>query len=188
MVSPEIAEAEAKFERAAQRYARGKYSQGMIFGAVGIGLFCCVLAIAFDAHHVPAWYGVAALAGGIGAIVSVLQRMASGKLKLEYDAGDSTLITLGAVRPLLGAIFGAVLFCAIEGGWLPAVSVETNHELAFYSVLGFLAGFNERFAQDMLVVSAGTLAHQPVSDANRVPVASIRGGMDSETAGGADDR
>lgn len=160
MVSPEIAEAEATFERAAQRYARGRYSQGMVLGVVAIGLFCGALAIAFNIHHVPAWYGVAVLAGGVGAIVSVLQRMASGKLKLEYDAGDSTLIILGAVRPLVGAIFGTVLFCAINGGWLPAVKVETHHELAFYAVLGFLAGFNERFAQDMLVASAGQLAHR----------------------------
>lgn len=163
MVSPEIAEAEAKFERAAQRYARSKYSQGMVLGVIAIGLLCCALAIVFDAHHVPAWNGVAALAGGVGAIVSVLQRMASSKLELEYDAGDGTLITLGAVRPLVGAIFGTILFCAIEGGWLPAIKVETNHELAFYAVLGFLAGFNERFAQDMLVASAGQLVHRTLA-------------------------
>jgi hypothetical protein len=159
MVTPEIVAAEAKFQRAAQRHARGKYSQGMVLGAFAIGLISCGLAIAFQAHNIPAWYGVAALAGAVGAIVSVFQRMASGNLKLEYDAGDSTLITLGAVRPLVGAIFGTILFCAFEGGWLPAVAVETNHHLAFYAVLGFLAGFNERFAQDMLVTSAGQLTH-----------------------------
>lgn len=169
MVAPEIAEAETKFDRAAQRYARGRYGQGMVLGVTSIGLLCCAMAVAFDVHHVPAWYGVAPLAGGVGATVSVLQRMATGKLKLEYDAGDGTLLTLGAVRPVIGAIFGTVLFCAVEGGWLSAVDVKAHHELAFYAVLGFLAGFNERFAQDMLVASAAQVSHRGTDAADAPP-------------------
>jgi hypothetical protein len=157
LIRPGIEEAEADFDRAAQRYARGQYGRGMLAGAAAIVGLCVGLAGAFAIWDVPAWQGVAVLGGGVGAIVSVLQRMASGKLKLDYDAGRWTLEVLGAVRPLIGAVFAVVLFCAIEGGWLPAIQVETDHELAFYAVLGFLAGFNERFAQDMLVASAAQL-------------------------------
>jgi hypothetical protein len=158
VIEPRINEAEADFERAAQRYAQSRYGKGMILGIVAVGMICGVMAIAFGAHHVPAWYGVAVLAGGVGATVSVLQRMASNKLHLEYDAGRGTLLTLGAVRPLIGAIFGLVLFCAINGGWIPAIEVSTGDALGFYAVLGFLAGFNERFAQDMLVISASRVS------------------------------
>lgn len=158
LIRPGIDEAEADFDRAAQRYARGQYGRGMLVGAAAIMALCMALAGAFAIWDIPAWQGVAVLGGGIGAIVSVLQRMASGKLKLDYNAGRRTLEVLGAVRPLVGAVFAVVLFCAIEGGWLPAIRVETDHELAFYAVLGFLAGFNERFAQDMLVASAARFA------------------------------
>jgi hypothetical protein len=87
--------------------------------------------------------------------------MASGSLQLDYDAGRRTLMTLGAVRPAIGAVFGIVLFSAVEGGWLPAIHIATDNALAFYAVLGFLAGFNERFAQDMLVTSAAQLNAKP---------------------------
>jgi hypothetical protein len=157
IIHPSVTEAEADFKRAAQRYARGRYGKGMVLGVGAIGLICAALASIFFIEHVPAFYGVAILGGGIGATVSVLQRMASGSLRLDYDAGDRTLVTLGAVRPLIGAIFGIVLFSAVEGGWLPAIHIATGSALAFYAVLGFLAGFNERFAQDMLGASAAQL-------------------------------
>jgi hypothetical protein len=126
-------------------------------GVAVIIVMCAALAAVFSSDHVPAWYGVALLSGGLGAIVSVLQRMASGRLRLDYDAGRGMLIVLGAVRPLIGAVFGMVLFAAVDGGWLPSLQVSQTHALAFYAVLGFLAGFNERFAQDMLVASAAQL-------------------------------
>lgn len=170
IVPPSVAEAEADFERAAQRYARGRYGKGMVLGVGAIVLICLALAIVFSIHHVPAWYGVAILGGGIGATVSVLQRMASGSLRLDYDAGGRTLVTLGAVRPLIGAIFGIVLFSAVEGGWLPAIHVATGSALAFYAVLGFLAGFNERFAQDMLVVSAAQVGGKSDPQSESMPL------------------
>jgi hypothetical protein len=160
LIAPSIDDAESNFHRAAQRYAQGLYGRGMVFGIVVVILLCGALGAIFLARHLPAWYGVAIFAGGIGATVSVLQRMASGHLRLEYDAGPGTLLTLGAVRPVIGSIFGVILFCAVEGGWLPAVHISTPSALAFFAVLGFLAGFNERFAQDMLVVSAGQLSGQ----------------------------
>jgi hypothetical protein len=155
IILPGITTAEIEFDRAAQRYARGRYGVGMIFGMLAISVLCTILAVTFLVYELPAWYGVAILGGGIGAAVSVLQRMASGKLRLDYDAGPGTLTALGAVRPLIGAVFGIVLFGAVEGGWLPALSISADDKLGFYAVLGFLAGFNERFAQDMLVASAG---------------------------------
>lgn len=50
------------------------------------------------------------------------------------------------------------LFVLLEGGLLPAIEVAEDANLPFYAAVGFLAGFNERFAQDMLVGSARPLA------------------------------
>jgi len=161
VIRPQLELAEREFGRAAQRYARGVYAKGMLLGTGVLALVCVVVAIIFLSYHVQAWYGVALLTGGLGAVVSVLQRMAKGTLRLDYDAGRGTLLTLGAVRPLIGAVFGMVLFAALYGGWLPSINISSAKPLAFYAVLGFLAGFNERFAQDMLVASAATAGSLP---------------------------
>jgi len=164
VIEPSIAVAESEFERAAQRHAQGLYGRGMALGIAALAAICAAVALVFYLNDVPAWYGVAIVAGGVGAIVSVLQRMASQRLRLDYEAGQGTLIALGAVRPLIGATFGIVLFCAVEGDWIPAIEISTGSSLAFYAVLGFLAGFNERFAQDMLVVSAAQISKAPAPE------------------------
>src|SRR3954453_17961113 len=92
--------------------------------------------------------------------------MASGRLRLDFNAGGGMMMALGAVRPLIGAIFGVILFAIFDGGWLPAIAIQNTKPLAFYAVLGFLGGFNERFAQDMLVGSARQLAGAAPADAN----------------------
>lgn len=160
LIDPQVDAAELAFRTAAQRYAQVQYALGMAIGVAVLALLCAVIGGLFLEHDVPAWYGVSLVGGGFGAVVSVLQRMASGRLKLDYNAGSGMLRALGAVRPLVGAIFGMVLFAIVDGGWLP-IDVSDNEPLSFYAVLGFLAGFNERFAQDMLVGSARQFSQQP---------------------------
>ncbi|HWN00752.1 MAG TPA: hypothetical protein VNO54_27185, partial [Streptosporangiaceae bacterium] len=62
-------------------------------------------------------------------------------------------IALGALRPIVGAVFGAVVYFAIIGGLL-AVEAKTGKDasitVAFFAVAGFAAGFSERFAADVL--------------------------------------
>jgi hypothetical protein len=158
LIRPEVGAAESAFLAAAQRHAQVRYGAGMALGVFVLTLLCIALAIVFAVRDVPAWYGIACATGGLGAVVSVLQRMASGRLKLDYSAGNGMLVTLGAVRPLIGAIFGMVVFAIFDGGWLPSIEVSHDSPVSFYAVLGFLAGFNERFAQDMLVGSAKQLS------------------------------
>ena len=100
-----------------------------------------------------------------GAMVSVLQRMSSGKLVLDVDAGRDLIEAFGAVRPFIGAIFGIALMALLLGGLIPAIDIPDGQELAFFAGLGFLAGFNERWAQDML--KSGSEQLQP--SANEVP-------------------
>jgi hypothetical protein len=92
---------------------------------------------------------VALPAGGIGALMSVLQRMTSGRMRLDVHAGRGMLTFYGAVRPFVGGIFGMAVFVLIAGGLVSAIEV-TGAPLPFYAGVGFLTGFSERLAQDML--------------------------------------
>ena len=97
---------------------------------------------------------VAALvAGAVGGVVSVMQRINSGKFELEYDVGGPYTFFLGGLRPLIGGAFAMAITFAFDGGLLhlPVAQGETTNDrhLALL-VLAFLAGFSERWAQDTL--------------------------------------
>ena len=150
VLRPEVERARQLLEEGGQRLAQVKYGLGMLAGVAIIGLICAIVGLVFWAGDVDAQYGVAAPAGALGALVSVLQRMTSGSLSLDVNTGGKMLTAYGAVRPLIGAILGVVVFALLEGGLLPAIDIGDSSKLAFYAGIGFLAGFNERFAQDML--------------------------------------
>ena len=100
---------------------------------------------------------VAALvAGAIGALVSVVQRINSGQFDLDYDVGRPYALFLGGLRPLIGGAFAMVITFAFTGGLLhlPVAENETkpDRRLALL-VISFLAGFSERWAQDTLVAA-----------------------------------
>jgi hypothetical protein len=153
VIEGEVERAEALLDTAGQRQAQLSYTRGMLVGALALGFGCLLTGIAFYATGTLARDGVALLAGGLGAVVSVLQRMTSGTLRLDAHAGTGMLFRFGALRPWIGAILGMVVFALFAGGLLPAISVAPDEELAFYAAVGFLAGFNERFAQDMIANS-----------------------------------
>jgi hypothetical protein len=104
----------------------------------------------------------ALIAGAVGAVVSVIQRINSGTFELDYDVGGPYAFFLGGLRPLIGGAFGMAITFAFNGGLLhlPVAQGESTHDqrLAFL-VLAFLAGFSERWAQDTLTsVLPGTAA------------------------------
>ncbi len=78
------------------------------------------------------------------------------------------LVVFGALRPLIGGVFGLVTFCVLKAGLISALVVPTGagEQLAFVAVFAFAAGFNERFFQDMLAgASKGLGQDAPVVDA-----------------------
>ncbi len=159
VIEDELERAEALLDTAGQRQAQLSYTRGMLVGALALGCSCLLIGAAFYATSTAAADGVALLAGGLGALVSVLQRMTSGTLRLDAHAGTGMLFRFGALRPVIGAILGMAVFALLAGGLLPAISTAPNEELAFYGAIGFLAGFNERFAQDMIANSGSRLAN-----------------------------
>ena len=86
-----------------------------------------------------------------------------GRLVLDIDAQPSQLVRLGAFRPIIGSLFGTAITVLVAGDLLPiAGPQELPRQLYFYAGLTFIAGFSERWAQDML---SGTesLSPQPAA-------------------------
>jgi hypothetical protein len=150
-----IAEAEAYYKDAANGQAQMVYFAGMATVAIVLSIFATIwLAISWATP-------VAALiAGAIGAVVSVIQRINNGKFTLDFDIGSRYAFFLGGLRPMIGGTFAMAISFAFTGGLLhlPVAVEETSdsRRLALL-VLGFLAGFSERWAQDTLtsLVPAG---------------------------------
>ncbi len=64
------------------------------------------------------------VAGGVGALLSVLYGMTSGNLRLHTlfanaESGLGPLVAAGALRPLLGAISGLVVYVLLKAGLIP---------------------------------------------------------------------
>jgi hypothetical protein len=151
-------------EEMIQRQARFEYLEG-----VGLGALITIPAMAFAGwaavHYganqlnepgAPGSLTAAIIGGAAGAVISVTQRMTTQTrtpLVIDFTAPKQQKIALGALRPIVGAVFGAVVYFAIIGGLL-AVEARTGQDasitVAFFAVAGFAAGFSERFAVDVL--------------------------------------
>lgn len=156
-----------------QRQARFEYLGGVVIGlALTLAVFAGLGALA-AAHWpnqilAPAFLA-ATLAGSVGALVSVVQRMASGDLVLDYTASRWQKRLIGAARPLVGAVFAAVVHFALLGGLLTmqgsmSAAQNTPATFAFFALTGFAAGFSERFATDILERAGATLTSTETKD------------------------
>ena len=107
------------------------------------------------------------VAGGIGAITSVMFRVTRGQ-KLSIDTGQGRVVTWasGLFRPFIGAVFGAAFYVLVTSGLFP-LQVPEGNAAHFYAALAFLAGFSERWAQDTIVRSA-PIAPSPASSGSAV--------------------
>jgi len=152
----ELSKLEAFYDRAGNKQARIVYFMGMIWGLLLLlPLSAAVVAMIRGVDRLDGptgnWVLVQRLiltifAGALGAILSVLIRMASdtGKFKLDYEVGRKQVRWLGAYRPWLGAIFGAATFLLL-GSKLVTQPPDNVDQLLYYGALAFLAGFFERF-------------------------------------------
>jgi hypothetical protein len=146
------------YDLAANREARIVYTGGMFLGLLWLLLAAPFIALILDMFDVLsgntqqeaeaflACYG----AGALGALVSVMSRMASekGKFSLDYEVGRKQIRKLGMVRPVLGATFGIAAFLVVQSGVLQ-LELDSNR---FYvlTTAAFLAGFSERWTKVLL--------------------------------------
>jgi hypothetical protein len=150
-----------------QREARFEYFGGVMWGLlVALAVFAGIGALAarfWPGQIAAPAFLAATLAGSVGAVVSVVQRMASGDLVVDYTAARWQKIVVGGARPLVGGVFAAVVQFALLGGLLTMQGATTNARstpatFAFFALTGFAAGFSERLATDILERAGATLA------------------------------
>jgi sulfite exporter TauE/SafE len=157
LAKEQLAKIETYYHDAAVRSGQIVYLSGMLLGMIPTALLV-VLALVLrlaDPSNTTVRQGILCFAAGsVGALMSVMSRMNSGKVRVDWEFGKDTLRTLGALRPFVGAVFGLITFFALKSG-VVALDI-TNHQSKstyFYILFAFAAGFSERFAQDMLVDS-----------------------------------
>jgi hypothetical protein len=149
--------AERYYRQAANGQAEIIYFAGMATVAVAVS-FAALLVLHFQ------WrVAVAALvAGAVGAVVSVIQRINEGSFRVHYDVGRPYAFFLGGLRPLIGAAFAIAIAFTFASGiiHLPLATTDRADERMALVVISFLAGFSERWAKDTLA----TVAHQTLAD------------------------
>jgi hypothetical protein len=153
----ELAKVEVFYDRAGNKQARIVYFCGMVFGyfyLLPLAAAAAALIWAVDgldgarAHWLQLQLLLACLAAGpLGALLSVLTRIASrtAKFEIDYEVGRKQVRWLGIYRPLLGAIFGVATYLLLASGLLQTKAPADGVEVAYYGGLAFLAGFFERF-------------------------------------------
>lgn len=164
---------ESSHERSSQRVAQIYYFRGMVLGvlpvyAVGAALF--LVATMQGSSFALKTLALSIASGATGAIVSVLARTTGGNVWLDQRVGWSQLRRLGAFRPVIGAVFGAAIYVLVAGGLIPALRPPEAAEAGFFfSGLAFLAGFSERWAQDMLSLARRTGTPQEAAGVRKEP-------------------
>lgn len=142
-----VARAERYYKHAANGQAEIVYFAGMATVALAIAVVAgLVLQLEWKV-------GVAALvAGALGAVVSVIQRINARAFHIDYDVGKPYAFFLGGLRPLIGGAFAITLAFAFDSKMLhlPVPTNDTKSQHLALVVISFLAGFSERFAQDTL--------------------------------------
>jgi hypothetical protein len=150
----ELGEIRNYYRKAGVRIGLTVYTQGMVIGLllmaflVGLVVVPLVLWGSVKWDHPLHEILISAAAGAIGAIVSVLQRMASGKsFPVHYDLGKRILYMLGSNRPVLGVVFGVFTYFVLASGILGTSPPSGTNPLYYYGSLAFVAGFSERFTR-----------------------------------------
>ena len=136
------------YREAANGQAQIVYFAGMAISVtivVGLGLG---LWLTIGQRHLLA----ALIAGGVGAVVSVIQRIDERDFDVEFDVGRRYVLFLGSLRPVIGAVFGMAFSLAVTANIvnLPGVAKNGEAQFAALAVIAFFAGFSERWAKDTL--------------------------------------
>jgi hypothetical protein len=154
----ELDAVERYYKNAAVRSGQIIYLGGTLMGVLPFLALAAVAAVfgAFGAGQSAIRTGaVCFAAGAVGALVSVMSRMSSNKVSVDWEFGRDTLRTLGSLRPFVGGVFGLMTYFALQSGLLSLnLGDGGGKSFYFYVVFSFVSGFSERLAQDMLLGAA----------------------------------
>jgi hypothetical protein len=141
---------------AGSRQAQIIYLQGMMRGLLALFIMAPLLALLFGVLDVPGvdstLFVACLVAGSFGAAMSVLMRMSGGRFVVNHEIGREYVTNLGFARPFVGAIFALLLYFAFRGELLQQVEPPPGPqgEFAFFVASGFVIGFSERFAKEIV--------------------------------------
>lgn len=148
----------------AKRQAQIEYIRGMLPGGLFVlklvaiyvgGLIIYGLFKNWTSDDYLSWLliAIAVTCGALGATVSVLLRVANQPLSVDYHAGRDLIRTAGIARPLVGAVFGLVFYIISIAGLLQVLKAPSDivTRAHYIAAIGFVAGFSERRAQDVIV-------------------------------------
>jgi len=141
------------YRQAANGDAQLIYFAGMVLGVGFIGLLYLVAGGILQGEDVQDSTIIGCLvAGAVGAVVSVIARVNSGSFDLDADVARGYTLFLGALRPIIGSIFGVLTYFAVTSGFVEIFKIPPDGIKQFYflCVIAFGAGFSERWAQDTL--------------------------------------
>jgi hypothetical protein len=157
-----LVEAGRQFRASAQWAGRYAFAKGMGIGIVGLGLAELIIyrLAAIRSLELRTFLSVVA-AGGVGATVSVMTRMSSNRFHLDQLAEHKALWVIGGFRPMIGAFMAAAIFLIVHGGMLDLLpgavrSGGASKQFFFFTALGFIAGFSERFAKGVISAVEGS--------------------------------
>jgi len=155
----ELDRIEKFYNRTGDGQARVLFFWGMFFGLVTlVGATAGTVVVARSADWLdtggPHWHEtvlfvVSVIAGALGAILSVLSRMASltGTFSLDHEIGRKNIRWIGIYRPFVGGIYGLATFLMLAGGVLQVTNPGSGEKYAYYATLALFSGFFERFTK-----------------------------------------
>ena len=100
--------------------------------------------------------------------------------KIDAEIGGRAVRRLGLFRTTVGAILAMAVFCTLKAGLVQQIKLPTGPSaIYFYTVVAFLSGFSERWAQ-IVLGSAETVLAPAAPGRRRRPSA---GGRERDGAG-----
>jgi hypothetical protein len=92
-------------------------------------------------------FATCVIVGAVGAVLSVLTRMASlgNKFTKRHELGRKNVRWIGIYRPFVGGLFGLAAFLLLASGILQTDEPGGDEKLAYYGILALFSGFFERF-------------------------------------------
>lgn len=176
LVKKQVELARKFFRAAGQRYAQAETLRGLVATLIVVLSIAAVVgtffwAIGVGSTSTPARLLSWAVAGAIGACLSVIVRIARDEYTPNWEASKEELQVAGAIRPLVGVILGAAVpVLVISGLQAIATDVKDANDLKTQFVflgLALAAGFSERWAQDLISKQPSVLGSTKTTDTTK---------------------
>lgn len=143
---------------------RGKSPAVRVVLGLGILLYCVIPIVIVSS----AWWkgnqtvfgidvemlGLVGFSGALGSIVSIMVRL--HQFEDAQGSNQAVQFFTGLFKPIVGSAFALFIFAVLSSGLIP-VAIQTEKARYFFAALSFVAGFSERFAQDVVTKTETTV-------------------------------